>query len=178
MLRSNFQETQRHGSYCKKHYQVARATQDAKKTAKINVNTVPALCADHSEANEVMISAILVNQYVDESKHATNEEIADPFVNLNETLRSNVVEHLNQENEQDSQVEDDMNPFQVDICEAPYKINLPNAPPSIINISKPHAQCKTHHQAQGEQRHNEREFMGACLDTGAQRSVCGRSQAI
>lgn len=33
------------------------------KSARININTVPKRCADHSEANELMITAMIVNQY-------------------------------------------------------------------------------------------------------------------
>lgn len=40
---------------------------------------------DHSEANEVMVNSILVNQYEDDSNAAENEnEVVDPFINVNE----------------------------------------------------------------------------------------------
>lgn len=77
-----------------------RELRKMQKSARININTVPSICTDHSEANEVMIAAISVNQYSDDDNvKSDGNDTEDPFADLNETFRSNVVDHMSLANE-------------------------------------------------------------------------------
>lgn len=62
-----------------------RGLNKIQKPAIITINTILSKFMDHSEANEVMVNSILVNQYEDDSNAAENEnEVEDPFINVNE----------------------------------------------------------------------------------------------
>lgn len=140
------------------------------KSARININSVPPACGDSHEANEVMIAAIFVNQYQDESDHEElqdGDNVDDPFANLNETLRSNAIEH--------SATSDDSESDPFEQCEQ-YSIGLISSPHDTkIDILR---SCNIGNQNNNDKaKYGSSKFFGACLDTGAQRSVCGLEQA-
>lgn len=98
-------------------------------------------------------------------------KVSDPLVHLNETLQSNLLAHIgmSQADETDDDVDEET--FKVHISnvsqtedreeEATYMINRSQSAPKSKGL-----------------RYGKSEFAGACLDTGAQRSVCGLNQAI
>lgn len=78
----------------------------------------------------------------------------------------------------------DSNPFEVEFSELPqqpFEINFANeqGPYKIHRLdARINAQLKTSDCQKESRRYDESICMGACLDTGAQRSVCGRNQAL
>lgn len=78
----------RDNSRIEKKFRRRRELYKLNNAAKINIDTVPTAWSDSSEAKEVMIASILVNQYDDTINSADNEteESADTLINLDETL--------------------------------------------------------------------------------------------
>lgn len=140
------------------------------KAAKINLTNVPALCKDPYEANEVMVAAIFCNQYQDESE-PEEETTVDPLKQVHDELRCNASHHAAHGNE--SSCEDDEQ--DKDQIENLFNIGL------ISNITHSVTDVLIAHNKRDipaiRSKYTQTKFAGACLDTGAQRSVCGLSQA-
>lgn len=140
------------------------------KPTRININTVPEVFSDHSEAREVLIAAIFVNQYVDETEPIKEgEEVEDQFVNINETLKSNALEHFNHVQEDNNEQTDISDSFEIDFSLTPA------SKPNVVNIQRPNTLAI---KLKKDRRYDEYNLMGACLDTGAQSSVCGIGQPV
>lgn len=138
------------------------------KSAKININNVQSVCASPSEANEVMVSAILVNQYDEESNADDDNEESDPFARLQETLRSTAVAHAEEKDEEATDFFG-QTMFDVGIVSEVYC--------NKTNVLQTYDQSRKKSLHTDSTKYGSSIFHGACLDTGAQRSVCGLGQA-
>lgn len=113
-------------------------------------------------------------------KHDTE----DPFANLSETLRSNVINHISHSVEEVDKPMSNSNPFEIEYSELlqePLEVNLAEVqePHEIHRLdTQINARIQTSDAKNKSSRYDESTFMGAFPDTGAQRSVCGRNQAI
>lgn len=125
------------------------------KSANMNYTNVQSACADSFEANEVMVSAILVNQYNDESEADGEDEECDPFATLEETLRSNASEHVNNNEE-------------ATWFGQTFDVGIKEGNIQMANV---------HRLSPTKIKYGVSAFHGACIDTGPQRSVCGVNQA-
>lgn len=147
------------------------------KSAKININTVPPASAIQCEAKEEMVAAVLVIQYQNteaddspELEHAT-----DPLVHLNETLQNNVLDHMSAAQMEEMDVNDQADGFEINMS----SVTSPDACEwKYITIHRSQLTSSNPGSSTTNQRCSKSEFIGACLDTGAQRSMCGLNQAI
>lgn len=171
------------------------------RTARININSVPSLCSSQSEAKEVMVAAVLVNQYQNDNEEEETsmvEEVSDPLIHLNETLQSNVADQIRDALIEGNDTSEYSDPFEIHLsnttpCNAitmkinrlrtpqteranetssPSSSNIQPSTPQLVNaVSLSYIADKASTELQ--QRYGKEEFAGSCLDTGAQRSVCG-----
>lgn len=131
------------------------------KSAKVNINNVQSACTSSYEANEVMVSAVLISQYQKDSDAEDDDQDTDPFSKLQETLQSNAVEHLKGEDA-----------VTTDLACQTYDVGIINEV-SVNTTSINPENCRENKYTSKEIKYGSSNFQGACLDKGAQRSLCG-----
>lgn len=75
------------------------------KSARININCIQEHCNSSGEAQEVMLAAVLVNQY--DTEVECENAITDPLAQIRETLRSNALKHSEAEDDEDDDLFND-----------------------------------------------------------------------
>lgn len=156
-----------------------RRLQKVERDAKINWSMVSSICFCPSEAQEVLVAAT----YLDEqgsgaNSNCSNEERAmekDEFRELQEQLQASAIDYREAENEDvqsllwldDPEEHVSIHFVGIEQEDNDYYVTVYNAADAGEMTT---TSSQTHKSYGGN-------FMGACLDTGAQRSVCGLAQA-
>lgn len=153
-----------------------RRLRKIEREAKVNLSMVNQVCFCPSEALEVLSAATYLEKDDATNDTVTEEDPKEEFQAIQEELHASAMDH------QASQKDDEKSfPWLDDpddsasmhfIREQPVIQHRLPRDASVLSTSNTTAATVT-----GHRRCYDGEFAGACLDTGAQRSVCGLAQA-